>query len=561
MSSEYLWPARNVAEYAYCPRLFYLMEVEGVHLPSADTERGLAVHQHAHHPTSPPGDTASDDSEPPAVVRSLVLTSDRLALTATLDLAEVSGTTAVPVEYRKGRPQYLPPSAGGQAPQVQPWPTDRIQVGLQALLLREAGYQVTRAVLYYAAQKRRLSITVDEELLAEATATLSAAKACAAGDRPLPLLNDPRCVACSLQPICLPDEVNQQQAPPLTTMSPRRIWPPHDEGAHVVVQQEGARVGVRGLTLRVTEREGQVTAEVPLATVDMVSLLGPVQISTQAIHVLADRGVPLAFFSSAGRMVALLDPLDSVSAQVRRAQVRALDNPQRSLELARALVTAKITNQRTLLMRNHPALPGQVPAELKAQLRRLASASDLDQVRGYEGQSAALYFRHFAGMINGPLGDSFQDHGRRRRPPPDPVNCCLSFAYSLLTAECTGALRLARLEPTVGAFHVSRPGRPALALDLMEPFRPLIADSLAISLLNRSELTAADFHHTAAGCTLTPAGRKTFFQAYHRRMDTEVTHPVFRYTLSYRRMLALHARLIAAWLLGETPTLAFLTTR
>jgi CRISPR-associated protein Cas1 len=123
------------------------------------------------------------------------------------------------------------------------------------------------------------------------------------------------------------------------------------------------------------------------------------------------------------------------------------------------------------------------------------------------------------------------------------------------------ALRLASLEPSIGALHVTRPGRPALALDLMEPFRPLIADSIVLSAFNRGELQDGHFMQTAAGSAMTDAGRKAFFGAYGRRMGDVVTHPVFEYRLSYRRMLMLHARMIAAWLLDEIPTLAFLTTR
>jgi CRISPR-associated protein Cas1 len=185
-------------------------------------------------------------------------------------------------------------------------------------------------------------------------------------------------------------------------------------------------------------------------------------------------------------------------------------------------------------------------------------------LRGYEGNAAAIYFKHFAGMFKEcarDIASRFDANGRQRRPPPDPINAVLSFGYSMLTNECTAACRLASLEPTIGALHATRPGRPAMALDLVEPFRPLIADSVAISAFNRRELTAGHFLNTAAGCALTDAGRKAFFSAYGRRMDTEVTHPVFEYRLCYRRMLMLHARLIAAWLLGEVPTLAFLTTR
>jgi CRISPR-associated protein Cas4 len=192
---ESLWPVRNVAEHAYCPRLFYYMQVEGIFLPSSDTEKGVAVHRRVDKPSAAPedgGETVADPDRPKAV-RSLALTSKTLGLTATLDLAEISGRTATPVEYRKGRPKRAsmapPPDDPGEADdpplaRVEPWPTDRIQVGFQALLLKEAGYTVTEAVLYYAEEKLRLKIAVDAGLKAEALATLEAAKACAQGPRP-----------------------------------------------------------------------------------------------------------------------------------------------------------------------------------------------------------------------------------------------------------------------------------------------------------------------------------------------------------------------------------------
>jgi CRISPR-associated protein Cas1 len=212
-------------------------------------------------------------------------------------------------------------------------------------------------------------------------------------------------------------------------------------------------------------------------------------------------------------------------------------------------------------MRNHESLPALVASQLADQAVAAETAGSIDAVRGHEGQAAALYFAHFAGMLKGDVASEFDQHGRRRRPPPDPVNSCLSMAYSMLTHECVAALRTARLEPSIGAFHVSRPGRPALALDLLESLRPLIADSMTISAFNRGELREGHFQRTAAGCMFTDAGRKAFFGMYGRRMSDEVTHPVFGYKLSYRRMLILHARMIAAWINGEIPTLSFLTTR
>lgn len=570
---ESLWPARNVAEYAYCPRLFYYMQVEGIFVPSSDTEKGVAVHRRVDKPSASleKTDIREDDPERPKVVRSLVLTSESLGLTATLDLAEISGQVSVPVEYRKGHPKRVavgPPvddcSEIEQPPLSHPeaWPTDRVQVGLQAILLEDAGYTVLEAVIYYAGEKLRLRIPVDDALKALALQTLEDAKRCAEGSRPLPLVNDSRCPRCSLQPICLPDEVNHQRAQsPTDELTPRKIWPPRDDGIHVVAQQEGVKVGVRGMELRITDKNGSVAKTIPLANLESLSLLGSVQITTQAIHALAGMNTPIAFLSSAGRLVAMIDPLDSVSAEVRRSQIRKLDRMEVCLELARALVSAKIMNQRTLLLRNHSSLPAGVAADLVKEAKNAAQSDSIDSVRGHEGQAAAIYFGHFSGMFKGPLSVEFDANGRKRRPPPDPINSCLSLAYSMLTHECVAALRLARLEPSIGGFHVSKPGRPALALDLMEPFRPLIADSVAITCFNRGELTEGHFLRTASGCSLTDAGRRSFFNALGRRMDTEVTHPVFEYRLSYRRMIVLHARMIAAWLTEDVPTLAFLTTR
>ncbi len=562
---ESLWPARNVAEYAYCPRLFYFMEVEGIHVPSEDTEQGNRVHRRVDKPSQEALPDGSIRPDPNRTVRSMTLTSHELQLTATMDLVEIDGLTAVPVEYRKGRPRRSAAEEdrdAGQPAAVEPWPTDRVQAALQAILLVEAGYEVPEIAIYYAAEKRRVVVPFDNALRAEALATLQAAKQAAGGPRPLPLLNDPRCPRCSLLPICLPDEVHQQRGDgPPALPATRRLWPPRDEGLHLVAQRRGTRIGVRGAAMTVSDESGAKTHDVPLANLESLSLLGGVQISTQAITLLSERGVPIAFLSAAGRLTALVDPLDSVSAETRRAQVRRFDQPESCLELARAVVVAKIGNQRKLLMRNHAALPPRIAEAMAEEARRAALAESIDSLRGHEGQAAALYFDHFAGMLKSELAGEFDANGRQRRPPPDPVNACLSFAYSMLTHECTAALRTARLEPSIGAYHVSRPGRPALALDLMEPFRPLVADSIAITAFNRGELQPGHFLRTAAGAMFTDDGRKAFFGVYGRRMDEEVTHPVFDYKLSYRRMLILHARMIAAWLNNEVPTLAFLTTR
>jgi CRISP-associated protein Cas1 len=606
-----LLPARHIGEHAYCPRLFYYMQVEGVFLPSSDTEQGRGTHTRVDRPSvepSVPGistglptgapeaeagrprgpgndpEASRPDPDRPRAVRSLALTSVRLALTATLDLAEISGApfsggVAVPVEYRKGRPKLLDLSTDADTElepgqqslaRVEPWPTDRVQIGLQAMLLEEAGYSVPHAVIYYAQTRHRLTLPVDDGLRRDALAELDAANRTAQGSRPLPLVDDPKCPRCSLQPICLPDEINHQRRTALTVegrathepLSPRRIWPPRDDGIHVAAQTDGVKIGVRGSALRLTDRDGAVVREMPIASIESLAIIGTVQLSTQALHILADHAVPVVYMTAAGRCVAWIDPPTPTSAATRMCQVRRCTDPSARLTLAQALIAAKITNQRTMLMRNAPDTPPAALSELSRQAEAALVAASIDELLGHEGQAASVYFRHFADMFrDADARAAFSANGRKRRPPPDPVNACLSFAYAMLAHECVSALRTASLEPTIGALHSTRPGKPALALDLMEPFRPLIADSVVVSLFNRAEIGPGHVLRTAAGCALTDHGRKAFFNAWGRRMATEITHPVFEYRLAYRRMLMLHARLIAAWFNGEAPTLAFLTTR
>lgn len=432
---------RHIAEHAYCPRLFYFEEVEGAFSESSDTEKGHAVHQKVDSANRP-----ADDSQ---AVHSLKLSSERLGVVGVLDLCEMDGKTAVPVEYRKGRPRR------DNDNKPKPWPTDKVQLGLYSLLLEEAGYAVTAAKIYYASEKLHLEIPVDEALKSYALSVLNDAKTTAAsGVRPEPLVNDPKCPKCSLYELCQPDEVNSAKLVKIT----RKLWPPHEDGIHVVAQENGSKVGVRGECMVIANEKSK--KEVPLASVDSLSLLGNVQISTQAVKTLSEQGIPVAYLSAAGRMIAFIDPLDSVSSLVRRKQVHVLEDPSKSLELAKALIVAKITSQRKMLQRNASQIDPVVLRSLEFQAEECERSKTIDALRGHEGYAAAIYFEHFPKMLDGELAKEFSENGREKRPPHDPVNSCLSMAYSMLTHECVAALRIARLEPSIGSLHVSAPDAP-----------------------------------------------------------------------------------------------------
>jgi CRISPR-associated protein Cas1 len=240
--------------------------------------------------------------------------------------------------------------------------------------------------------------------------------------------------------------------------------------------------------------------------------------------------------------------------ELRVAQYRGATDPATCLRLARTFVASKIRNSRTLLRRNHEAPRAVTLGELEQLAKKAEVAESLESLLGLEGTAARFYFGDFTGMLKGDArsGD-FDWEGRNRRPPRDPINALLSFAYALLTKELTLTLGAVGLDPLLGFYHQPRFGRPALALDLMEEFRPLVADSVVIGALNNGVVTPKDFVVRSSGVALKPTGRKNLILAFERRMDQLVTHPVFGYRISYRRVLEVQARLLGKLLLGETP--------
>jgi CRISPR-associated protein Cas1 len=311
---------------------------------------------------------------------------------------------------------------------------------------------------------------------------------------------------------------------------------------------------------------GAVLAEARLADVSQVSLYGNVQVSTQVVHTLLEVGVPIAYFTFGGWFNGMTLGLPSKNIELRRRQFLAAQNSTVCLELARTITAGKIENQRTLLRRNG-APDERTLEEMKRMAKRCEEAENLGALLGVEGNAARAYFSAFGSMLR-PRGQSdepgpfrFEFEKRNRRPPTDPVNALLSYAYSLLAKDLTVVCWAVGFDPYLGVYHQPRFGRPALALDLMEEFRPVIADSVVLTAINTGVVTGADFLRRGPAVALTPDGRKRFLQCYERRMDSLVTHPVFGYQISYRRVLDVQARLLARRLSGELPVYPAFTVR
>jgi len=234
------------------------------------------------------------------------------------------------------------------------------------------------------------------------------------------------------------------------------------------------------------------------------------------------------------------------------------------LDVAREIVAAKIENSRTMLRRNRKADVNVDPvlAALKQLKQQATETTSLEQLLGIEGAAAARYFGSFTSMLtdHAQVG-GFRFESRNRRPPTDPVNALLSFGYALLVRDWTVVLSAVGLDPYLGFYHQPRYGRPALALDMMEPFRPLIADSVVINVINNGEIARNDFVVTSEAASLTDKGRKAFVAAFERRMSQEITHPIFGYKASYRRLYEVQARLLGRYLTGELDRVPVFLTR
>ncbi|MGQ0653208.1 MAG: CRISPR-associated endonuclease Cas4g/Cas1g [Betaproteobacteria bacterium] len=539
-----LLPARMLNEYQYCPRLAYLEWVQGEWADSADTVEGRGVHRRVDRRGGELPPAGEIEPETRLHARSISLSSNRIGLIARMDLIEVEDGSVVPVDYKRGKRPHVPRGA---------YDPERVQLCAQGMILEEHGYRCAEGVLYFAASRERVTVPFDDELRAATRQAIDGLRLVAAGGRiPPPLVDSPKCPRCSLVGICLPDEVNffgREQQPP------RPLAVAREDALPVYVQARHAKVSKSGETLEIhVDDERQQT--VRLGEVSQLVIWGNVYVTTPALQELMAREIPVTWHSHGGWFVGHTSGTGHRNVEVRTAQYRASFDPAHCLRLAKGFVVAKIQNARTLLRRNWKA--GEASEALLEGFRQdidlARRAKSLPELLGAEGNAAARYFREFRNMLSRPAeGEelAFDFSRRNRRPPADPVNALLSFAYALLARTWTVTLSAVGLDPYRGFYHQPRYGRPALALDLMEPFRPLVAESSVIQAINNGELKPSDFVSAAGSVALDADGRKRFIASFERRLSHEITHPLFGYRVSYRRLLELQARLLARHLLGE----------
>jgi CRISPR-associated protein Cas1 len=541
-----LVPARMLNEYVYCPRLFFLEWVDRSWAPSSDTAEGDRLHRRV---DGGSGAAPLPDEGEVKAATSVELASELLGIVAKLDLLEGSAGKVVPVDTKKGHPART-----GEA-----WEADAVQVCAQVLLLREHGYSVERGEIYYAETRQRVPVEMTPELEARTLSVVHEAREVATRlAPPAPLRQSPKCARCSLVTICLPDEVNVLAA--RQEGHARRLIASDPDAVPLYVMEQGSVVGVDGGRITVSKHREELIS-VRLIDVLQVSLFGNVQMTAQAGRTLIDQDVDVFHFTYGGWLSGITTGLPSKNVTLRMRQLGSATRGD--LDAPRRMIAGKIRNCRVLLRRNGGEAVSRCVGQLAGLADKAEQCADAASLLGIEGTAARLYFESFPGLLTGASGlprPAFTGL-RNRRPPLDAVNCLLSFCYALLTKELLAACLVVGFDAYVGLFHRPRFGRPALALDLAEEFRPLLADSVVLGMINNGEIGASDFVVRAGAVGLTEDGRRTVIRAWERRMTTEVRHPVFGYGVSYRRAIELQARLLAAYLVGEVPSYSALVTR
>jgi len=324
------------------------------------------------------------------------------------------------------------------------------------------------------------------------------------------------------------------------------------------VTTQGAYLRKDGQTVAV-RIEKQTRLRVPLHNLDGIVGFGRVSMSPALMGACAEAGVSISFLKETGKFLASVNGFTSGNVLLRRQQYRIADDPERCLPVARAIISGKLANCRTVLRRAARDTQDQsrvdslnrIADKLTASITEVSHAVQLDSVRGIEGDAATLYFSEFNSMINVPAKE-FQYTKRSRRPPLDPLNAMLSFAYTMLTHDVRSACEASGLDSQVGFLHRDRPGRPGMALDLMEEFRPFLADRMVLSLINRQQINAKDFTQRESGAVyLSDAGRKTFLTAWQERKQDTITHPFLNEKTTVGLLMHLQARLMARHLRGD----------
>lgn len=510
-------PISLVVHHAFCPRRAWL-ELNGEQTDTGQMAEGVADHSTV---------DASTTSRARRL-RAVDVRSDHLGVVGRCDSVEFDDDGRATVVEHKASPVRR---------SSQPTLSQRIQLGLQALCLREQGVEVIGAAVWFSTVRRRVDVTLNEDLFDEARRHLRGARHIASSSTPpAPLADDPRCSVCSHVSVCLPDEHRQRE-------TARRIAVADPTGRVLHLSTPGSRARVRRGRIEVSTHDAE-TVQVPLEQVSGLVVHGNADISSALVREMLERGFPVVWCTWSGRVTGWASSAGGPNGHVHERQ-HLLEHDRR-VQAASSIVAAKILNQAALLRRH-----GRTErASLRVLAREATVTTNIARLFGVEGRAAAVYFPAVSEVIKPNWACIEQRSGR---PATDAVNAALNVAYSLLLADVLRSIVACGLDPVAGVMHSAGRNKPGLALDLMEELRAPVADSAVVWAFNNGELKERDFRRDIDAVRLTDRGRKALIRAYERRAGTEFRHPQFGYAVTWRRAMEVQARMFLGVVLGEVP--------
>ena len=523
--------------YAYCPRLFYLEEVEELYTQDAAVFAGRRLHE----------DLEKEEGEE---WQELFLEDELLGLRGRVDSLKTRDGQTIPYEHKRGR------SYRDQERQPQAWESDRLQILSYCYLISVTQkIAITEGRIRYHADNVLIHVPFDQASKQWVEDSVRAAKALRRSPhRPPVTPKEQLCTRCSLAAVCLPEEARLAHN---KEWHPVRLFPQDDEREVVHIMEPGTRLGRTGEQLKISRRD-QPVEKMSIQQVSQVVLHSFSQISTQALHFLSYKDVGIHFISGGGRYVGSFNARQG-SVQRRIRQYQALTQSDLVLALAKKLVYCRGESQRKFLMRGkrnrgqNAAPLKQTITQIKVVLGGVEDAQSLASLLGIEGNIAALYFGALGQLLSEEVPETLHFTGRNRRPPKDRFNALLSFGYSLLIKDVMNAILAVGLEPALGFYHQPRSQASPMALDLMEVFRVPLVDMPIISSINRGQWHESnDFSIRGQQVWLSDSGRRKFIDIYEKRKSESWKHPATGYSLTYRRLFELEVRLLEKEWSGES---------
>ncbi len=547
---EYEQPLRVISlhDLLYCERLFYFTEVENIQNPNNLVYAGRRLHD----------DVVPLDDESPER-RSMEVANEIWGLLGKVDAIRRRDGVWVAYEHKRGRCR--------RGPDKEPlaWASDRIQAIAYAVLLEETlGEKVPEARIRYHADNVTAFVSIDEAARLDLTAAIARARELRrTTSRPSVTENENLCRRCSLAPVCLPEEERLALAEPVEpsatdadepqTSHIPTLFPSNRERTTLHVASPKAHVGRSGESLSVTtedEEQKSVTRKVPIEQIDAVVIHGFGQVTTQAIHLCAARGVAVQWMTAGGKFAAGISASPG-RVQQRLRQYSALSNQETRLRLARQLVHAKVETQLRYLLRasRGDAAVRAACAEhierIRESLRRLTVADSDASFRGLEGMAAKAYFAAIPRLLGPQVPEEMRPLGRTKHPPRDRFNCLLSFGYAMIFTAVHRASLAVGLEPALGFYHLPRSAAPPLVMDVMELFRTNLWEMPLIGSVNRMQWDVEhDFIVSPGQVWLTELGRKKAISLFEERLEESHRHPHTGQSLTYSRMIELELRLL-----------------